>query len=96
MYCRLLLLVVAGPQVLTTHCGKSIMCIGTSSNFFLPKMSIVYFFYTFVSNSFTVAKFRPAPARDGMHKRELADITSASSQIDKKLFAILFHDESSP
>ena len=62
------MLVVAGPQVLTAHCGKSIMCIGTTSNFFLPKMSIVYFFYTFVSNSFTVAKFRPAPARNGMKK----------------------------
>ena len=95
MYCRLLLLVVAGPQVLTTHCGKSIMCIGTTSNFFLPKMSIVYFFYTFVSNSFTVAKFRPAPARNGMKKRELADITSASSQIDKKLFAILLISQDS-
>lgn len=95
MYCRLLLLVVAGPQVLTTHCGKSIMCIGTTSNFFLPKMSIVYFFYTFVSNSFTVAKFRPAPARNGMKKRELADITSASSQIDKKLFAILLISQES-
>ena len=89
------MLVVAGPQVLTTHCGKSIMCIGTTSNFFLPKMSIVYFFYTFVSNSFTVAKFRPAPARNGMHKRELADITSASSQIDKKLFAILLISQDS-
>ena len=89
------MLVVAGPQVLTTHCGKSIMCIGTSSNFFLPKMSIVYFFYTFVSNSFTVAKFQPAPARNGMHKRELADITSASSQIDKKLFAILLISQDS-
>ena len=63
------MLMVAGPQVLTTHCGKSIMCIGTTSNFFLPKMPIVYFFYTFVSNSFTVAKFRPAPARDGMKKK---------------------------
>ena len=89
------MLVVAGPQVLTTHCGKSIMCIGTTSNFFLPKMSIVYFFYTFVSNSFTVAKFRPAPARNGMKKRELADITSASSQIDKKLFAILLISQDS-
>ena len=95
MYCRLLLLVVAGPQVLTTHCGKSIMCIGTTSNFFLPKMPIVYFFYTFVSNSFTVAKFRPAPALDGMHERELADITSASSHIDKKLFAILLISQES-
>ena len=89
------MLVVAGPQVLTTHRGKSIMCIGTTSNFFLPKMSIVYFFYTFVSNSFTVAKFRPAPARNGMKKRELADITSASSQIDKKLFAILLISQDS-
>ena len=77
--------VAGGPQALTTHRDKSIMCIDTFSNIFIPKMVIVNFFYTFVSNSFTVGRFRQALAQDGAPKRELTDITSASSHIDKTI-----------